>query len=100
VQSLHRAVAHEGQARPPRGMDLIRDEQVRYGWRGGGRISGITCSDTACAPPGKYIATMCATPDGSDAGGDLCPASNKVLPSSKSASTCRSTTRARPSSMA
>jgi hypothetical protein len=30
--------------------------------------AGVTCRETACAPPGKYIATMCATLDGSDGG--------------------------------
>jgi hypothetical protein len=42
------------------------------GGHGGGGIDGTTCNATACAPPGKYIATMCATPDMSDAGGAVC----------------------------
>jgi hypothetical protein len=40
--------------------------------QGGGGINGTPCNDNLCAPPGKYIATMCATLDEPDAGGAAC----------------------------
>jgi hypothetical protein len=43
--------------------------------------AGKSCFEDACAPPGKYLAHMCAYPDGEDGGaGPFCSFNPQAVP--------------------